>query len=110
MYTIEQKEGDLLAKVISISVDSNNQMVQSHQPTFISTTARDDVEAYPETMKESQDETTKEKRSSGTLSRTKTAASSKDPGPPPDGGVRAWTQVLVGHLIIMNTWYVPRLS
>ena len=24
--------------------------------------------------------------------------------PPPDGGLRAWTQVLVGHLVVFNTW------
>lgn len=28
----------------------------------------------------------------------------KDPGPPPDGGLRAWTQVCMGHLVIFNTW------
>lgn len=28
----------------------------------------------------------------------------KDPGPPPDGGLRAWLQVLMGHLVIINTW------
>ncbi|USP77609.1 hypothetical protein yc1106_04883 [Curvularia clavata] len=38
------------------------------------------------------------------LGREKSAVSWKDPGPPPDGGLRAWTQVLVGHLVIMNTW------
>ena len=27
-----------------------------------------------------------------------------DPGPPPDGGLLAWTQVLMGHLIVFNTW------
>ncbi|KAI9811855.1 MAG: hypothetical protein M1827_005206 [Pycnora praestabilis] len=36
-----------------------------------------------------------------TLSRTR---SWKDPGPPPDGGMKAWIQVLMGHLIIFNTW------
>ncbi|KAM0793826.1 major facilitator superfamily domain-containing protein [Usnea florida] len=29
---------------------------------------------------------------------------SVDLGPPPDGGLMAWTQVLMGHLIIFNTW------
>ena len=29
---------------------------------------------------------------------------SVDPGPPPDGGLVAWTQVVCGHLIIFNTW------
>ena len=27
-----------------------------------------------------------------------------DPGPPPDGGLVAWTQALMGHLIVLNTW------
>jgi MCP family monocarboxylic acid transporter-like MFS transporter 3 len=28
----------------------------------------------------------------------------EDPGPPPDGGVRAWLQILAGHLINALTW------
>ncbi|BFZ65076.1 hypothetical protein YB2330_006239 [Saitoella coloradoensis] len=27
-----------------------------------------------------------------------------DPGPPPDGGLKAWTQALMAHLVIFNTW------
>ncbi|KAL9640041.1 MAG: hypothetical protein Q9164_000525 [Protoblastenia rupestris] len=27
-----------------------------------------------------------------------------DPGPPPDGGVPAWTQALMGHLVVFNVW------
>ncbi|KAF2147314.1 uncharacterized protein K452DRAFT_217617 [Aplosporella prunicola CBS 121167] len=34
----------------------------------------------------------------------RSAASIKDPGPPPDGGLLAWTQVLMGHLVIFGTW------
>lgn len=37
------------------------------------------------------------------LSRT-TSKSSFNPGPPPDGGLRAWVTVATGHLVIMNTW------
>ncbi|KAI3390936.1 hypothetical protein diail_8334 [Diaporthe ilicicola] len=37
------------------------------------------------------------------LSRT-ASRSSFNPGPPPDGGLRAWTAVATGHLVIMNTW------
>ncbi|ROW07250.1 hypothetical protein VMCG_03796 [Cytospora schulzeri] len=37
------------------------------------------------------------------LSRT-TTKSSWNPGPPPDGGLQAWTAVAAGHLVIMNTW------
>lgn len=37
------------------------------------------------------------------LSRT-TSKSSFNPGPPPDGGLKAWTAVAAGHLVIMNTW------
>lgn len=44
------------------------------------------------------------------LSRTKSAADLEAPGPPPDGGVLAWKQVVAGHLIVLITWYVPILS
>ena len=27
-----------------------------------------------------------------------------DPGPPPDGGLTAWTQALMGHLVVFNVW------
>ncbi|KAJ5565005.1 major facilitator superfamily domain-containing protein [Penicillium frequentans] len=27
-----------------------------------------------------------------------------DPPPPPDGGVQAWTQAVMGHLVCFNTW------
>lgn len=29
---------------------------------------------------------------------------SSDPGPPPDGGFRAWSQTAVAHLIMFNSW------
>lgn len=41
---------------------------------------------------------------SRTLSIVRTSESGKDLGPPPDGGFRAWTQVVLAHLIIFNTW------
>jgi MFS family permease len=31
-------------------------------------------------------------------------AKNEDPGPAPDGGIRAWNQALVAHLVIFNTW------
>ncbi|KAI0871128.1 MFS general substrate transporter [Hypoxylon argillaceum] len=37
------------------------------------------------------------------LSRISTTAS-RNPGPPPDGGKKAWLMCLCGHLIVMNTW------
>lgn len=38
------------------------------------------------------------------LSTTRSRASYVDPAPPPDGGVRAWTQVFGSHLLVCNTW------
>ena len=40
----------------------------------------------------------------GIISRTISHTSTVDPGPPPDGGRKAWTQALVGHIIVLNTW------
>lgn len=28
------------------------------------------------------------------------------PGPPPDGGTKAWLQVVGGFLLVLNTWYI----
>lgn len=44
---------------------------------------------------------------SNTLSRVTsrlTTHSLPDPGPPPDGGLKAWTQVAMGWLAIFTTW------
>ncbi|OGE46654.1 hypothetical protein PENARI_c013G00974 [Penicillium arizonense] len=30
--------------------------------------------------------------------------SGRDPGPPPDGGFKAWSQVALAHLVMCNTW------
>ncbi|PGH35352.1 hypothetical protein GX50_01816 [[Emmonsia] crescens] len=36
---------------------------------------------------------------------SKSLAPTRDvPGPPPDGGLRAWVQVLMAHLVMFNTW------
>jgi predicted MFS family arabinose efflux permease len=41
---------------------------------------------------------------SHTLSRTVSRTSTLEPGPPPDGGRRAWTQAFMGHIVIFTTW------
>lgn len=41
------------------------------------------------------------------LAKTVTARSNAsiiDPGPPPDGGSKAWLQSCMGHLVVFNTW------
>lgn len=40
---------------------------------------------------------------SRTLSRIRTS-DTLDPGPPPDQGIAAWSQALLGHLVVFNTW------
>jgi hypothetical protein len=39
-----------------------------------------------------------------TLSLVRTRESGRDPGPPPDGGFKAWSQVALAHLVMCNTW------
>ena len=60
--------------------------------------ADDDVEASPEHV-EAPDGTIHK-----ILSKTLSRSSWKDPGPPPDGGLKAWTQAAMSHLIVVNTW------
>lgn len=120
------KESDLQPKCVGISINSSDQLTQVYQPTFISMSEnssisdnssmtekedmeKGDIEVYPvveifsDTGNDLQNETIIGK-SLKVLSRTRSSASRKDPGPPPDGGISAWTQVLIGHLVIMNTW------
>ncbi len=33
-----------------------------------------------------------------------------DPGPPPDGGLQAWSMAFAAHLILFNTWGVSSTS
>ncbi len=82
----------------------------------VCTTTKEDIEAYPNEALEPRDaETvmsrTSTRRSWGDAAKVITTMSTngswKDPGPPPDGGLLAWTQVAMGHLVIMNTWSVP---
>jgi MFS family permease len=40
----------------------------------------------------------------GVISHKSTKSSWKDPGPPPDGGLVAWTQAIMAHLVVFNTW------
>ncbi|KAK0724146.1 major facilitator superfamily transporter [Lasiosphaeris hirsuta] len=35
---------------------------------------------------------------------SRTSTKSVNPGPPPDGGLQAWTAAICGHLIVVTTW------
>ncbi|KAI6842740.1 MFS transporter, MCP family, solute carrier family 16, member 10 [Hortaea werneckii] len=43
-------------------------------------------------------------RASNALDRVFTTRSLTNPGPPPDGGIKAWTQVACGWFVIFTTW------
>ena len=40
----------------------------------------------------------------GRVFRNASRTSHIEPGCPPDGGLQAWIQVLMGHITIFNTW------
>ncbi|RFU27697.1 hypothetical protein B7463_g8640, partial [Scytalidium lignicola] len=40
----------------------------------------------------------------GLVARTISRSSMKEPGPPPDGGLVAWIQVVMAFLVLVNTW------
>ncbi|KAL8928611.1 MAG: hypothetical protein Q9208_001845 [Pyrenodesmia sp. 3 TL-2023] len=60
----------------------------------------DDVVVVKESTNAPKEETALERA----ISRITSRSSYVDPGPPPDGGVEAWTQALIGHLVVFNTW------
>lgn len=76
----------------------------NHGPQYMSMTSKGDIEAYPVAINQPQNEKYNPSILA-TLTRTKSKASSwKDPGPPPDGGTKAWLQVVCGHLTVMSSW------
>lgn len=65
----------------------------------------DDLEARNTTPRLNQ--APKDEHLNGILSRVLSRVRSEDtldPGPPPDGGLTAWTQVALAHLVIFNSW------
>ncbi|KAF2753602.1 MFS general substrate transporter [Pseudovirgaria hyperparasitica] len=66
------------------------------------------AEAAEELQPEAIERTTTRDHNTSALSRIITGRSitstRQDPGPPPDGGLDAWLQVAMGHLVIFNTW------
>ncbi len=82
---------------------------------YPSDSSREEQEAGADGLKDSEKSMTEDGHGSGpsgnagdavrrVLSRTRSTASWIDPGPPPDGGLRAWTQVCMGHLTVCTTW------
>ena len=48
-------------------------------------------------------------RTTSTLSRIASRLSTRDvldPGPPPDGGFKAWSQIAAGFIACFSTWFV----
>ena len=98
----------------SSSTQHDEDYVSERQAQLMAT--KEDLEAYPNGVLEPRDveyeiSRTSTRRSwrdaTRVITRMSTESSWKDPGPPPDGGLLAWTQVAMGHLVIMNTWSVP---
>jgi MFS family permease len=61
----------------------------------------DDLTRHPTSISQVGGKTTALAR---TLSLVRTRESGRDPGPPPDGGFKAWSQVALAHLVMCNTW------
>ncbi|KAG9199230.1 hypothetical protein B5807_08905 [Epicoccum nigrum] len=82
----------------------NNLYAPSHTSTEHDT--EEEIERIP-THTSAYSKTTK-KNKLATLAKTLTPARSNasiiNPGPPPDGGLKAWTQSFMGHLVVFNTW------
>lgn len=86
------------------------------EPQAVPTATKEDIEAYPNGIREPHGGETEMSRTSTrrslrdvarVMTRISTKSSWRDPGPSLDGGLLAWTQVAMGHLVIMNTWSVP---
>lgn len=64
---------------------------------------------YNELAKQASRGSELKKVASNTLGRVASRLTTRDivdPGPPPDGGFKAWVQVAMGWLVCVCTWYV----
>ncbi|CAM1503666.1 Fc.00g012570.m01.CDS01 [Cosmosporella sp. VM-42] len=83
----------------SASFDCNDKESIERGENELDTLSNDDDESEDERRDEGRPASLVER----VLSRV-TSRSSVDPGPPPDGGWRAWNACLASHLVITNTW------
>ncbi|KAF2703404.1 MFS general substrate transporter, partial [Pleomassaria siparia CBS 279.74] len=63
--------------------------------------------SHPDILKTSIQTQANKNSIGGALTKVLTArsnASVRDPGPPPDGGLNAWTMAFMGHFVVFNTW------
>ena len=82
----------------------NNLYAPSHTSTEHDT--EEEIERIP-THTSAYSKTTKKTKLAAlakTLTPARSNASIINPGPPPDGGLKAWTQSLMGHMVVFNTW------
>jgi hypothetical protein len=100
----------------TLTGSSSTQQNEDHdtEPHDFPVAAKEDIGTYSNILKEVQTADDEVARTSTRTSwrdaaarvvtRISTKGSWKDPGPPPDGGLSGWTQVVMGHLVILNTW------
>ncbi|KAF2734653.1 MFS general substrate transporter [Polyplosphaeria fusca] len=87
-----KRDHDPLEKSLSLDVHSKDD----------SDNEQDDTQAQIE--KTTSRISTKHKHTLTKIITARSNATTIDPGPPPDGGVKAWIQALMGHLVVFNTW------
>jgi hypothetical protein len=77
------------------SLHSNSIRDEEDGRGVMTMTEKGDIEAYPDGINEPQNEEWNGNGKAGSVTRTSTKSSWKDPGPPPDGGWSGWTQGMV---------------
>ncbi|KAJ4341497.1 hypothetical protein N0V95_007226 [Ascochyta clinopodiicola] len=95
----------------SSGIPFSNTINNLYAPSHTSTSPRHSIEEQEISRIQTQSSNTsravKSKTALTNLAKSITARSNAsviDPGPPPDGGTKAWTQSLMGHLVVFNTW------
>ncbi|KAI9806375.1 MAG: hypothetical protein M1825_006490 [Sarcosagium campestre] len=98
----------VLSSSSASSVSASGEKDDERSPRSSTTTGRNEPPDNGEHEKASTIDDDDVENPCPSCQRVPTRASNKssciDPGPPPDGGLRAWLQVLMGHLIVFNTW------
>lgn len=90
-------------------IDTDSSSPSSKSPPVKPTREKTDGASTTDTDSDSDEDVAPQPLETGgvisrTISRLTRQSTNYDPGPPPDGGVKAWTAVFCAHLVITNTW------
>ncbi|EED14080.1 MFS monocarboxylate transporter, putative [Talaromyces stipitatus ATCC 10500] len=100
---MDEREVDIEKAAVQADSEQDGHKMFPPAPS-ICASSEHDREHHPISRSPSRAEDTAPSVISKALTLVRTRESTQCPSPPPDGGILAWSQMVLAHLVIMNTW------